>query len=449
MGRSLFVLAAIACLAPAYCEAQYANPREAEQADWPDIGVASRARQSELPPASQPVQAPAALTLAQLEEQAAQNNPTLAQAAAQVQAARARCLQAGLYPNPVAGYQASEIGDEGQAGQQGGFIGQEIVTAGKLRLNRAVSNQEIQQAEYQWQAQRLRVLTDVRRAFYDTFVAQRSVELTEQLVAIGQQGVQASEALMKAKEVARVDLLQARVEADSAKLLLEKARNRHMAAWRGLAAVVGDPTAQPSPLAGDLRDNLPNYTWESTLERLYVDSPQLAAAQAGIARAQAVWNRECAERIPNVNVQLGVQYDNATQDNIAGVQVGVPIPLFNRNQGGIRRAQAELTAAHRDVERVRLSLQQRLAVVFEQYATARQQAERYAADILPNAEESLKLVSSGYRQGEFSYVVLLTAQRTYFQTHLAYLDALRELRAASAAIEGNLLTGSLDVGAGL
>jgi outer membrane protein TolC len=53
------------------------------------------------------------------------------------------------------------------------------------------------------------------------------------------------------------------------------------------------------------------------------------------------------------------------------------------------------------------------------------------------------LVSEGFRQGEFGYLVLLTTQRTYFQTNLAYLDSLRDLRTAGAAIEGNLLTDSL------
>ena len=82
-------------------------------------------------------------------------------------------------------------------------------------------------------------------------------------------------------------------------------------------------------------------------------------------------------------------------------------------------------------------------MVYEQYATARQQVEKYEKDILPNARESLNLVSSGYRQGEFNYLQMLTAQRTYFQTNLTYLDALRDLRAAAVAIEGNLLSDSL------
>ena len=310
-------------------------------------------------------------------------------------------------------------------------------------MNRAVASQEVRQAEYAWQAQRFRVLTDVRRGFYEVLVAQRAMELTEQLVRIGEQGLKASEELLKAKEVARADVLQARIEADSARILLEKARNRHAAAWRGLVAVVGDPALQPTPLAGNLQDGMVQFTWEDTLNRLLAESPQLAGAQVGVARAQAALSREYAERIPNVVLQAGVQSDNATGYTITNAGLAVPIPIYNRNQGNIRRAQAELTAARYEVGRVRLALGQRLAAVFEQYATARQQVERYTSDILPNAQESLKLVSSGYRQGEFGYLMLLTAQRTYFQTNLAYLEAQRDLRAAGVAIEGNLLGDSL------
>ena len=383
------------------------------------------------------------MTLAELEAMAESCNPTLAQAAARVEAARAQCLQVGLYPNPVVGYQGSEIGNEGRAGQQGGFISQEIVTAGKLQLNQAVAGQEIQQAEYAWAAQRLRVLTDVRRGFYAVLIAERTVALTEQLVGIGERGVKTAEELMKAKEVARADVLQARIEFDSARILLDKARNRHTGAWRDLAAVVGDPALQPAPLAGNLQEGMVQFTWEEALNRLLAESPQLAGAQAGVARAQAALSRECAGRTPNVDLQAGVQHDNATGDTFASVQVGIPIPIYNRNQGNIAKAHAELVAAQHEVSRVQLALQQRLAAVFEQYATAHQLVEKYNRDIMPNAEESLKLVSSAYRQGEFSYLMLLTAQRTYFQTNLAHLDAERDLHAAAAAIEGNLLSDSL------
>ncbi len=438
-----------------------ANIGIAQQLTWPDsagsnegsLQVISAAATVPLPevaepeqvfqPLEQPTEAATGMTLAELEEMAARCNPTLAQAADRVEAARGRWLQVGLYPNPVGGYIGAEIGNVGRGGQQGGFVGQEIVTAGKLRLNRSVVEQEIRQAEWAWQSQRQRVLTDVRRGFYDALVAQRAVELGEQLLHIGEEGVRSSEALMRAQEVARADVLQARIEADTARILLERARNRHASAWRNLAAVVGVADMPPSRLAGEAWDDLPLLTWEDACNRLMAESPQLASAHAGVARAKATVNRECARRVPNLDFQAAVQYDNATQDTFATVQAGIPVPIFNRNQGNIRKAQAELAAAQNEVQRVQLELQQRLAAVFEQYSTARYQAEKYKREILPNAQASLDLAAKGYRQGEYSYLFLLTAQRTYFNTNLVYLDSLRELRDAASAIEGNLLGDSL------
>jgi outer membrane protein, heavy metal efflux system len=439
------------------------NEGIAQQAWQPDPGrldasnlrFVSEAPQMRLPPVGPPEQVPqplaeptppAGMALAELEEMALRCNPTVAQAANRVEAARGRCLQVGLYPNPVAGYIGAEIGNEGQGGQQGSFVGQEIVTAGKLRLNRSIALQEIRQAEWTWQAQRQRVLTDVRRSFYDVLVAQRAMELTQQLLRIGEEGVRSIDALTKAKEVARADALQAHIEAESARVLLERARNQHAAAWRNLVAVVGAANMPPRPLAGEAWDGLAVLTWEDTYNRLMAESPQLAFAHAGIARAQAAVARECAQRVPNIDLQMAVQYDNATRDTFATVQAGMPMPIFNRNQGNIRRAQAELMAAQNEVQRVQLDLQQRLATVFEQYATARYQVEKYSRDILPSAKTSLDLANKGYRQGEYNYLFLLTAQRTYFQTNLIYLDALKELRSASTAIEGNLLSGSLQSG---
>ncbi|MCY2987119.1 MAG: TolC family protein [Planctomycetota bacterium] len=126
-------------------------------------------------------------TLVDLEALALGNNPTLAQSRAQVSAAQGRYVQGGLYPNPSIGYMGSEIGNTGYGGQQGAYVGQRIITAKKLQLNRATIDQEIVQAEWAAQAQEQRVLNDVRTAYYELLVARRAVELQEQLLNIGQE----------------------------------------------------------------------------------------------------------------------------------------------------------------------------------------------------------------------------------------------------------------------
>jgi cobalt-zinc-cadmium efflux system outer membrane protein len=210
---------------------------------------------------------------------------------------------------------------------------------------------------------------------------------------------------------------------------------------------LGTPDVPLATLSGKLEEQLPQWSWDETLERLLAESPQLAEARAGVERAQWVLKRQCAQRLPNVEVSTDVLHDNVSRDPTVSLAVGVPLPIFDRNQGNIRKAQAELAVAQEEVRRVELALRQQLAAVFAQYRSAQQQVEQYSANILPNAKESLQLVRSSYQNGETNYQSVLLAQRTFFQASLAYLDSLSQLRASAVSLEGLLLTGALQAGA--
>lgn len=402
-----------------------------------------------LPPPGEDVSLPApaqatAFTLDDLIALALGENPTLGGAAAQVQAARGEWLQSGLYPNPVVGYTGYQIGDQGRAGQQGAYFEQEFVLGGKLRLNRAAASQEVRRSRQLLEAQRLRIITDVRVAYYDVVYAERTVAIAEQLVRIGDEGARATDALLRAQEVSRADLLQARVEAGAARIILSNSQHAYAAAWRRLAAVVGVPDrAAPPPIVAETNDEPPALDWSGTAARLEMLSPEMAAAQAEVARTRWALERARVEPIPNPDVQYYPQHDFGTGDGIQSIQATFAVPLFNANQGNIRRAEADVAAALRNLERVRLDLRSRLADAFQRYDNARRQAEQYTREMVPASKEALDLISIGYRQGEYSYLSYLTAQRTYYQVSLASLDAQRELRQSLAVIDGMLLSGSL------
>jgi cobalt-zinc-cadmium efflux system outer membrane protein len=393
--------------------------------------------------APMPPQAGPALTLDALEAMAAENHPALKQSAMFVRAAQGKYVQEGLYPNPVLGYQADEMGDEHHSGKQGAFLSQEIVTAGKLRLGQSVASHEVAQRGHELSAQRQRVLNDVRIAFYDVLLSQRAVDVLQQLCAIGDQNFKIAEQLYEAKEASRVDSLGARIEANSARLRLQTAKNRYERAWRKLATSVGNASLPKTPVAGDFEAGLSELSWESSLQAILSGSPELARARSGVQKARCAVSQQFAQRTPNVTMRAGAAHDNATGDNIANVEVGLPLPLFNRNQGNIAKAQAELVASQNEVERVELDLRDRLASVFQVYSDARQQVESYRASILPDAKMSLDLMRKSYEHGETNYVALLTAQRTYFYANLAYLESLGRLRSSTIVLEGFLLDGAI------
>jgi len=385
----------------------------------------------------------ARLTLDDLEQIALESNPTLVQARMAVRAAEGDFVQASLYPNPTIGYAGADVGLDGTSGQQGAVLGQEIVTSGKLRLERAVASHEVRKAQYGWEAQRLRVFNDVRAGYYEVLLGQKMIDLNLRLVGIGDEGLRLTEQLRAAEEVSRAEVLQVTIEAEKARLSLAEARTHHQTAWRRLAAVLGRPDLEPAPLAGDIEVGLPEFNWEDSLAQLLAQSPELGQARAGVQRERYVLARQSAERVPNLEIEVGAKYDETALRTLADVGLTLPLPLFNRNQGNIIRAQAELITAQREVDRVELDLRDRLAAAFEQYANARRQVDAYSSSILPNAKESWDLISLGRREGEFGYLTLLTAQRTYFSVNLDYLAHLRALWAQSVELEGMLLSGGL------
>lgn len=383
------------------------------------------------------------LTLGDLEQMALEHNPTLAAATARIEAARGRWVQVGLYPNPVVGYHATEIGTMRTSGAQGGFVRQRFITAGKRHWDRAVASMDVEQAEIELGGQELRVLSDVRVRFYDALVAQRRVELAGELAGIGDDLARTSRRLLKARQVSENDVLQAEIEAQEAHILLDNARNQHWETWRRLVAVVGVPTMPKTPLEGRLDAQLPSWQWEECYRGLLRQSPELAAAYSRVQRARFAVERASREWVPDVDVFVSVRHQDPTGDEIANVQVGVPIPIFDANQGDKYRTSAELAAAQNDVRRIELDLQDRLAVAFRRYRNAHQQVDRCAQQILARARKSLDLVTDGYDKGQVDYLTLLTTQRTFFEVNLAYLDALRELREATVVIENQLQSGSL------
>ena len=382
------------------------------------------------------------LTLAEVEQLALAYHPALREADAQLRAARGNWLQVGLRPNPEIGYSGSEMGNAGAAGQQGGFVSQEFVTAGKLGLNRAVAGNEVAAAEQRLARTRLQVLTTARTLYFELLASERAVVLARQLKAIAEQSVHVSELRLRAQEGSRAALLQSQIEGEAAAMLEVQATNRQAAAWRRLAAAIGFDRQVPQTLDDGFQRPLPEFEWQAMRQRLLAASPELAELRFAVERARMAVARASAGRVPNVDVQAGVAHDTATDDTIANVLVSVPVPIFDRNQGAIARACGELAAARAALEERELALEQRLAAALSDYNTAGQRLMRYSQTILPAARESLELTNQGYEQGELEFLQVLSVQQTYAERNLAYLQDLETAWKKWAQIEG-LLVGTL------
>lgn len=391
--------------------------------------------------------AQAPLTLQAVETIALERHPALRRAQSAVQAAEARRRQAGRYPNPTIGAVGDELNrrlPELRGGEVGAFIEQRIVTGGKLTLEQRVLEHERTAAEAAAQAERQRLLNRVRSFFYANLAAQRLIEQQRQLVEIAAEAVGVSRELANVGQADRPDVLQTEIEAQSATMALEQAQLDQEALWRRLAAAVGDVSLAPQPLQGDLED-LPQLEAQAAIERILSESPEVDQAGAEIARAEARIAREKVEVVPDIKAEGGFRYNPATFIRGQPIgregffQVGVDIPLFDRNRGGIAAAKADLEHAQADAELVKLSLHDRLAVAYGQYAGSAALAVRYREEMLPRAREAYQLYLDGFRRMAAAYPQALIARRTLVELERDYVRTLNRAWQAAISIDGLLL----------
>jgi outer membrane protein, heavy metal efflux system len=381
------------------------------------------------------------LTLEQLVQLAVQNHPDVAIALARVEAARGRLIQAGLYPNPTFSWDADDVNSAlGRSGTEGPVITQQIVTAHKIKIAKAAAAQGVAAADWVAMTRWYDVVTRVRLAYFELLTAQQNLETTEEIVRISQQALDAARKLLKAGAGIAPDVIRAEVELRQNQVLLVAARERLAAAWRLLLVAIGNPDLPPTPVAGTLEMPVPPFDWEPVYRGVLTRSSEVLEAQANVLQAEELVKLARAQVRPNVQLLYRPFYNEPDGSMEMQAQVGFAVPIFDRNQGNILSARADVARLSQELRLVELRLTERLTLAYQRYLTARETVDIYARQLLPNARESLRLILLGYEKGDakFDYTAVLQAQRILYQVQLAYVQALGELWRAVSEIAGLL-----------
>lgn len=395
-----------------------------------------------------------ALDRKQFEDLALANNPTLKQAAAIERRSAGQARQAGLYPNPSAGYQGEQIrGGQFGGGEQGGFVQQTIPLGGKVGLRRNAFEQQRRADELGTAEQRYRVLGEVGQGFYSALAAQQTVRLRQQLLSTALDAVVTARQLANVGQADAPDVLQAEVEAEQAQLDYITAEREYIREFRNLATIAGKPDLPLAPLAGEL--DAPPPVAEDVIEQIVRDSPSVKRAQQEAVRAEAELKSARREAAPDLQLRGGLQQNfeplneaNGTPGGVVGLQgfatIGVMLPLFNRNQGNVQSAKAEVERAQAEAARVQLSLHQAAEPFVQAILADQQAAARYKNEMLPRAQRAYELYLAKYRQMGAAYLQVIVSQRTLFQLQVAYIRVLEDLWRNNIALQNFTLSGALE-----
>lgn len=378
------------------------------------------------------------LTLPQALDEAAQHSPRIQAADAAVKAADGGLKQASALPNPEIGVEGENLAGSGpysgtQSAEFTYGLAQQIELGGKRSAREMAAKQEHMLSQFTAASTRLDVARDVKQAFAEVVVAQESLKLAEDNVAIAQQEMKSVARRVAEAASPLIQQSKAEVSLATAEFDREQARETHQVARKRLATLLGREDALTETLDASRLYVVAQPTAPS--EDALKQTPDMLRLHAQESRATALLDIEKAGAIPDPTVSLGVRQFRDTSDKAFVLGLSIPIPVFNANSGNISRARAEVAQASGEQHLARLELLQKFTETKAALNTAYEKATRYSKRIVPASEKAFKLARQGYGAGKFQYLEVLDAQRTMFDARNQYLTALRDYHSYTAELE--------------
>lgn len=376
-------------------------------------------------------------SLAQLLEIAKREHPAIAAARAQALGARAAITTAGAYPNPElelqTGRNNARISGAAEGTTSAFAIAQKIENPSLRSARTASAEAGARAANIAISIAEANVIAEVKVRYFNVLRREQEVIAAREDKALTEQIRDRVKVRVETGESARFDLIRADTEVANAAKQLDAAILRLLQAKAILRQGVSLSLADDFSLNTDLPKSLSTPDYSSLKNAFESNNPELKKTETEIRRAERLVDVEQQSVMPSVIVRLG----QGREPDIRSSQIGVAlsIPIWDRRQGPIAQANAELVRHRNEAELRKLELGTGFSAAWSQYQAAAGQVNAIENTILVSAKRSLDIAESAYRLGERGILEFLDAQRQFRLTRNELINARYELQVARAELE--------------
>ncbi|MBS1191165.1 MAG: Outer rane efflux protein [Rhodocyclaceae bacterium] len=376
-------------------------------------------------------------TLDDLLRQARESNRSLLAGREQVEVSRAAVSTAGAFPNPELEIMAGPARARGPGANPGDTrsiaLTQPIDLPGRRGPRIAAAAAGLDAAQAGLVAFEADLVARLRVQFYELLrreaelkAAREDRKLMEDIHSRIALRVETGEAARYELIKADAEMLNAQKSAQAAALRVEQARS-------SLRRLVGPALPASFSVKGDL-DAVPVLAPLAALQaEVGARNPELARARAEARRAEGQLAYERAQRWPTLALKASRDEDPDLRTSRLGLAVS--LPLWDRRDGPVGEAVANLSRSRHELAEREFSLAQSLQSAYQQYEIAQTQVTALESGIVRQAESALKAAEAAYRFGERGILEVLDAQRVYRAARNELITARFELAAAWAEIE--------------
>ena len=364
-----------------------------------------------------------------------------------VEKARGRLMQAGLWPNPemeFSGRTDRAFSNEGERTLSVGFA-QAFPITGRLRFARQVGRVDVAQAMVEIRNRERLLIGEVQRDYLTALLLQRQIAANREVIGVNRDFVNLFEQRLKKAEVSEVDVNFARVELQ--RVELETAVLEADLSTRELALKqrLGIGPSGALEVEGDVEALAAKFRPEKYQPTMVVNRPDVRLLELSVDRAQAEIRLARAEAWQDWTFGLDYESERTKDDpnglgsnNFTGLKISIPLALWNRNQGKVHEQQATADQARQQIDALRLSIRTEIATSIAQATKLREVVGRYQTVLLPTLSSTTDLLKKGFREGLSDATRLVQAQQqratlraSYLTAYTSYVQALVELETAS------------------
>ncbi len=377
-------------------------------------------------------------TLDRIIDLALERNPAILGAKSVIEQNEGMRTQAGAYPNPTIGGQTGSgaLRDPStgpRVTEYGMTLHQTVEWPGMRAARQDAAAAGLDGAMVGLDEAKLNLVAEVKQAFYELLLAERTVDLLQQNLEIVQEVARIVKARVRSGEGPQFELVKAEVEVLKAKQEMTKAKNVVRVKLVGLDTLTSGALGPRYQVQGDFRSLRDRLDPEQMVTRDPSQHPILRRQGKLIEQAESTVSKERQARVPNVTLFGGYARETGREGMVAGVSL--PTPLWYRQQGHIATALGTQRKEEAELIRARNDLIRAINQHTREAETAQDQITVYEEGLLKQAQEALRIAQLSFRQGASSLLDVLDAQRVQRQITVDYNLARFELSLALTRFE--------------
>lgn len=372
------------------------------------------------------------------------DHPDVRLACAERRSAEAELLAARVFPhNPEIEVEgADRRGPEDSTTDRGVTVSQRFELAGRRGRRVATARSALAEAEARVLRRLREHRAEVERTFAEALAARERMRVAQADLALTRELLDFEQKRLDAGAGTALDVRLARTATGRATRQLQQARATYAEARSRLARAAGLETHPAPEPTGELAPpRRPVADLDTLVAQALATRGDLAALDRRRETARHHLELERSRVVPDLVVSAFTAREEG--DDVTGLGLGVSIPLFDRNQGGVARAESDVLRADAMRAGAELDLRQRVAAARARTEAAGRAFEVLDTLVVESLEETLDLLERAFREGEVSATEVLVLRRELVDGRREYVEAARDLW--TARIDLDLTTGSLDV----